>query len=141
MEVNPEKQNINSLFSTTNYSIDFYQREYKWKEDEVKRLIDDIFYHFEQSYAKHADLDVTEANVARTYSWYYLNTYITNKTDGRIFVVDGQQRLTTLTLMLIALYHLCGPERLNSPDLRDWLKTNKLFLSVDAQNWGREGTP
>jgi uncharacterized protein with ParB-like and HNH nuclease domain len=25
----------------------------KWKEDEVKRLIDDIFYHFEQSYAKH----------------------------------------------------------------------------------------
>lgn len=29
MEVNPEKQNINTLFSTTNYHIDFYQREYK----------------------------------------------------------------------------------------------------------------
>jgi uncharacterized protein with ParB-like and HNH nuclease domain len=47
MEVNPEKQNINTLFSTTNYHIDFYQREYKWKADEVKRLIEDIFYHFE----------------------------------------------------------------------------------------------
>lgn len=133
MEVNPEKQNINTLFSTTNYYIDFYQREYKWKEDEVKRLIDDIFYHFEQSYAKHADLDVTEANVARTYSWYYLNTYITNKTDGRIFVVDGQQRLTTLTLMLTALYHLCGPERHNSPDLRDWLKAKIVGIGIGGK--------
>jgi uncharacterized protein with ParB-like and HNH nuclease domain len=68
MEVNPEKQNINTLFSTTHYHIDFYQREYKWKDDEVKRLIDDIFYHFEQSYAKHGDLDASEQNVTAKYS-------------------------------------------------------------------------
>lgn len=109
------------------------QREYKWKDDEVKRLIEDIFYHFEQSYAKHADLDPTEANVAAKYSWYYLNTYITNKTDGRIFVVDGQQRLTTLTLMLIALYHLCGPTCLNSLDLRDWLKAKIAGVGVGGK--------
>jgi hypothetical protein len=54
-------------------------------------VIVDIFYHFEQSYAKHSDLDPTEANVGNTYFWYYLNTYITNKTDGRIFVVDGER--------------------------------------------------
>lgn len=118
MEVNPEKQNINTLFSTTNYYIDFYQREYKWTDDEVKTLIDDIFYHFEQSYAKHSDLDPSEKNITGKYSWYYLNTYITNKTEGRLFVVDGQQRLTTLTLILIALNHLCAPKALNSPDLR-----------------------
>jgi uncharacterized protein with ParB-like and HNH nuclease domain len=70
MEVNPEKQNIDKLFSTTNYYIDFYQREYKWKDDEVKRLIDDIFYHFEESYAGHADLDPTEQTVSAKYSWY-----------------------------------------------------------------------
>ncbi len=134
MEVNPEKQNINTLFSTTNYYIDFYQREYKWKEDEVKRLIDDIFYHFEQSYAEHADLNVTEKNIANNYSWYYLNTYITNKTDGRIFVVDGQQRLTTLTLMLIALYHLCGPESLHSPELRDWLKAKIAGIGIGGKH-------
>lgn len=133
MEVNPEKQNINTLFSTTSYHIDFYQREYKWKGDEVRRLIEDIFYHFEQSYALHADLDPSEANVAKSYSWYYLNTYITNKTDGRIFVVDGQQRLTTLTLMLIALYHLCGPACLDSPDLRDWLKAKVVGVGVGGK--------
>jgi len=121
MEVNPAKQNINELFSTTSYHIDFYQREYKWTGDEVRRLIEDIFYHFEQAYAKHADLDPSEANVKANYSWYYLNTYITNQAKGKVFVVDGQQRLTTLTLILVALYRLCGPESLNSPELRDWL--------------------
>lgn len=133
MEVNPEKQNINTLFSTTNYHIDFYQREYKWTNDEVGRLINDIFYHFEQSYAAHQDLDPTEANVAAKYSWYYLNTYITNKTNGRIFVVDGQQRLTTLTLMLIALYHMGAPNALNSPELRDWLKAKIAGVGVGGK--------
>lgn len=133
MEVNPEKQNIDRLFSTTNYYIDFYQREYKWKDDEVKRLIDDIFCHFEQSYAKHENLDPSEVNVAARYSWYYLNTYITNKTDGRVFIVDGQQRLTTLTLMLIALYHMCGPDALKSPSLRDWLNAKIAGVGIGGK--------
>lgn len=133
MEVNPEKQNINTLFSTTNYRIDFYQREYKWTGDEVKTLIDDIFYHFELSYAEHADLDPSEKNITAKYSWYYLNTYITNKTEGRLFVVDGQQRLTTLTLMLIALNHMCGPKAFDSPDLRDWLKEKIAGVGVGGK--------
>lgn len=133
MEVNPEKQNINTLFSTTNYHIDFYQREYKWTGDEVQRLIDDIFYHFEQSYAAHQDLDPSEGNVKAKYSWYYLNTYITNRTDERLFVVDGQQRLTTLTLMLMALYHMCGPTALNLSERRDWLKAKIAGVGVGGR--------
>ena len=133
MEVNPAKQNINELFSTTNYYIDFYQRQYKWTEDEVKRLIDDIFYHFDQSYAQHEDLDASERNVSSHYSWYYLNTYITNKTDGRTFVVDGQQRLTTLTLILVALYHMCGTEGLKSQELRDWLNAKIVGVGIGGK--------
>lgn len=131
MEVNPEKQNIDRLFSTTNYYIDFYQREYKWTNDEVKRLVDDIFYHFEQSYARHSDLDASQQNVSAKYPWYYLNTYITNKNkfDGRTFVVDGQQRLTTLTLMLMALYHMCA----ENPQLRDWLKAKIVGIGVGGK--------
>jgi hypothetical protein len=64
---------------------------------------------------------------------YYLNTYITNKTSGRIFVVDGQQRLTTLTLMLVALYRMCGSEGLNSPDLRDWLKAKIVGVGIGGK--------
>ncbi len=133
MEVNPEKQNIHTLFSTTNYHIDFYQREYKWKGDTVLQLIDDIFYHFEQSYKEHSDLDPSEQNVIKNYAWYYLNTYITNKAGNRMFVVDGQQRLTTLTLMLIALYHMCGPDKLNSADLREWIKSKILGVGTGGK--------
>lgn len=133
MEVNPEKQNIHTLFSTTNYHIDFYQREYKWKDDTVLQLIDDVFYHFEQSYSEHSNLDPSEQNVVKNYAWYYLNTYITNKAGNRMFVVDGQQRLTTLTLMLIALYHMCGPDKFNSTDLREWVKSKILGIGAGGK--------
>ena len=133
MEVNPLQQNIDTLFSTKNFHIDFYQREYKWKEGEVRQLLDDIFYHFEQSYSQHMDLDPSEASVREKYSWYYLNTYITNRTAHRIYIVDGQQRLTTLTLMLIVLYHMCSIDALDSSELRDWLKAKIVGVGVGGK--------
>ena len=46
MDVKPDNQNIDQLFGTTTYYIDFYQRQYKWNEEPVKKLLDDIFYKF-----------------------------------------------------------------------------------------------
>jgi len=103
MEIQPDKQNIDRLFSTTVYYIDFYQRDYKWTEEPVKRLLDDVFYQFDEAYAKHAALEPNGENINARYPWYYLNTYVTNVVGGRVFVVDGQQRLTTLTLILLKL--------------------------------------
>lgn len=103
MEIQPDKQNLDRTFSTTVYFIDFYQRDYKWTEEPVKRLLDDVFYSFDEAYAKHAALDANSENINARYPWYYLNTYVTNIVGGRVFVVDGQQRLTTLTLILLKL--------------------------------------
>jgi hypothetical protein len=103
MEIQPDKQNLDRTFSTTVYFIDFYQRDYKWTEEPVKRLLDDVFYSFDEAYAKHADLEPNSENINARYPWYYLNTYVTNVVGGRVFVVDGQQRLTTLTLILLKL--------------------------------------
>ncbi|HYE21204.1 MAG TPA: DUF262 domain-containing protein [Tepidisphaeraceae bacterium] len=103
MEIQPDKQNLDQTFSTTVYFIDFYQRDYKWTAEPVKRLLDDVFYQFDEAYAKHADLEPNKENVNARYPWYYLNTYVTNHVGGRVFVVDGQQRLTTLTLILLKL--------------------------------------
>jgi uncharacterized protein with ParB-like and HNH nuclease domain len=47
-----------------------------------------------------------------------LNTYVTNSIDGKLYVVDGQQRLTTLTLILIKLRHLA--HTYNS-ELENWI--------------------
>ena len=103
MEIQPDKQNLDRTFSTTVYFIDFYQRDYKWTEEPVKRLLDDVFYSFDEAYAKHSALDANSENINARYPWYYLNTYVTNIVGGRVFVVDGQQRLTTLTLILLKL--------------------------------------
>lgn len=122
MDVQPNNQNLNSLFGTETYYIDFYQRQYKWGEEPVKRLLDDIFYKFNEEFSKHKDSDVELEELIEQYGWYYLNTYVTNKVDGRTFVVDGQQRLTTLTIILIKLVHLADSY---SSELKDWI-SNKV---------------
>jgi hypothetical protein len=103
MEIQPEKQNLNQTFAATVYFIDFYQRDYKWTADPVKRLLDDVFYQFDEAYAKHSSLEPSKENINAAYPWYYLNTYVTNNVGGQVFLVDGQQRLTTLTLILLKL--------------------------------------
>lgn len=120
MEISPDKQNIDKLFGTTAYYIDFYQRDYKWNDEPVRRLLDDIFYGFDVAYEKNKSLDPKPETVAAKYPWYYLNTYVTNTIDGRVYVVDGQQRLTTLTLILINLLHRAESQK---SKLKGWISS------------------
>lgn len=122
MDVSPDKQNLDQVFANTTYYIDFYQRQYKWDDVPVKRLLDDIFYKFGIEYTRYRDSDIDFEKLAEKYSWYYLNTYVTNVIDGKRFVVDGQQRLTTLTLILIKLRHLAS---VFNSELKDWV-SNKI---------------
>ncbi len=126
MDVSPDKQNVDAVFSNTTYYIDFYQREYRWTDEPVKRLLDDVFYRFREQYLHWKDLDPSKETVIAKYPWYYLNTYVTNTIGGRVYVVDGQQRLTTLSLILIKLRHLGA--RFESP-LVGWLD-----LKIAAQS-------
>lgn len=118
MDVLPNKQNLNTVFGSETFYIDFYQRQYKWNEEPVKRLLNDIFYKFNNEYKRFKDNDTELEQLIGKYSWYYLNTYVTNKIDGKTYIVDGQQRLTTLTLILIKLKHLCTDYR---SELGDWV--------------------
>ena len=106
MDISPDKQNIDRVFSNTTYYIDFYQRDYRWTDEPVLRLLDDIFFKFKEQYARSGELDASKETITSKYPWYYLNTYVTNIVEGRVYVVDGQQRLTTLSLILIKLRHL-----------------------------------
>ena len=120
MDVQPDKQNIDQVFSNTVYYIDFYQRQYKWDKDPVNRLLEDIFYKFNEEDDRHKGLLLPADQLVAKYSWYYLNTYVTNKDQetGRLYVVDGQQRLTTLTLILIRLRHMAKEYE---SELYDWI--------------------
>lgn len=129
MEIVPENQNIEKVFSGTVYNIDFYQRDYKWGKENIYNLLDDIFYKFNSEYSP--DLDVNPGNISNKYTWYYLNTYVVNKVEGKTYIVDGQQRLTTLTLILIKLYHLS--KKFNSMHT-NWLRSK---ICGDTP-WGKD---
>jgi len=118
MDIAPDKQNIDRVFSNTAYYIDFYQRDYRWTDEPVLRLLDDIFFKFKEEYARSSELDPAKETITAHYPWYYLNTYVTNVVDGRVYVVDGQQRLTTLSLILTKLRHLA---RAHGSKLAGWI--------------------
>lgn len=115
-EISPDKQTVESCLKQKSYYVDFYQREYVWSKETVEILLRDIFYEFELSYNIHKDEELTQ-EVLDLYNWYYMNVFITNKVDGKVYIVDGQQRLTTLTLIATKLYHIIDDE-----NLKDTLK-------------------
>ncbi len=94
-------RSIRELLDTTKYAIDSYQREYAWKERQVRELIDDLTGKFLDSYEEgHARHEVEH------YRHYFLGSVVLSHKRGDWYVVDGQQRLTTLTLLLIYLNSL-----------------------------------
>lgn len=124
-EIIPDKQSVLSCLKQKVYYIDFYQRQYIWSKETVGILLDDIFYAFELSYKEHKEEEMTP-KVLEKYNWYYLNVFITNKVDGKVFIVDGQQRLTTLTLIAAKLYHLTDNTNLKDI-LRECIYAKDMF--------------
>lgn len=109
--INPDKQTVESCLKNKSYYIDFYQREYVWTKETVEILLRDIFYAFELSYENYKEAELTQ-ELLEKFNWYYLNIFITNNINGKVYVVDGQQRLTTLTLIATKLYHITQNEYL-----------------------------
>lgn len=92
---------VRELLDKAKYAIDFYQREYAWKERQVRELIDDLTGRFLDSYGPDHSRHEVEG-----YGHYFLGSIVISHKRGQRFVVDGQQRLTTLTLFLIHLHRL-----------------------------------
>ena len=111
--INPNRQTVETCLKNKSYYIDFYQREYVWSKDTVRILLNDIFYTFELSYEQYKDAELTQ-ELLEKFNWYYLNIFITNNINGKKFIVDGQQRLSTLTLVATKLYHCTKNEYLKA---------------------------
>ena len=97
-EVNAKVRTIRELLAGHKYAIDYYQREYKWQKKQVVELIDDLADRFLESHK-----EGNERGEVAKYGHYFLGSIIINDDSERKFIIDGQQRLTTLTLLLIAL--------------------------------------
>ena len=105
--ITPQDQTLRTVFNAQrSYFIDIYQREYKWTKENVKTLLDDIGVRFSQHIRTDTQPKEIQRQVLETFEPYFLNTYLTSTTAADTFIVDGQQRLTTLLLILIKLYHI-----------------------------------
>ena len=99
-EIDGKGRTVRELLAGRKYSIDYYQREYKWQQKQVAELIDDLAAKFLESHE-----EGNERSAVADYGHYFLGSIIVSDKDGQKFVIDGQQRLTTLTLLLIFLQH------------------------------------
>lgn len=105
--ITPHDQTLRTVFHAQRaYFIDIYQREYKWKADEVRMLLNDIEVRFAQHERRRTQKHEIQEDVLERFEPYFLNTYLTHTTAANISIVDGQQRLTTLLLILIKLYQI-----------------------------------
>lgn len=81
---------VKDFFHLGGFDIPHYQRAYSWTENEVKTLIDDLF-------------DAFKRNQNSTYLLGSITT-IQEHSDDRFEVLDGQQRLTTLSLIIKLIF-------------------------------------
>ncbi len=92
---------VRELFTGRKYGLDYYQREYTWTESNVAELIDDLATSFLEDFD-----ELDERKRIASYRPYFLGPIVTSAVEGTRYLVDGQQRLATLTLLLIHLHHL-----------------------------------
>lgn len=87
------------------YDVDFYQREYVWQTKQIEDLINDLSTEFLKNWNPSHKLK----NV-KDYDPYFMGEVIlsdSEKGKGKA-IIDGQQRITTLTLLLIYLVRNYG---------------------------------
>ena len=76
----------------TIYEIPIYQRNYAWEKDEITALVQDVY----DAYQKYREKGSSRV--------YYIGTLVSyHKGDNVYEIIDGQQRLTTIRLILCAL--------------------------------------
>lgn len=90
---------IAELIGKGSFRIPKYQRGYRWTQDEVKKLLNDIY-----------EFNADETNSSE---YYCLQPIVVKKNkEGEYWIVDGQQRITTISFILDSI-----PKNLEVPKI------------------------
>lgn len=83
------------------FTIPVYQRNYDWKKDQCKQLLDDLL------------------EVVKSQKVHFFGSIVSVQGEASFsehLVIDGQQRLTTITILLIAIYNLIKYDKISVKD-------------------------
>jgi uncharacterized protein with ParB-like and HNH nuclease domain len=100
-QIDGRAKTVRELLNGVKYAIDYYQREYQWGTKNVTELLDDLEDKFLLSYKPEH-----EPKQVQHYPHYFLGSIVICQEHGKNYIIDGQQRLTSLTLLLIYLHNL-----------------------------------
>ena len=116
MDVNIESENkivesINTLFKTAgNIRIPAYQRAFSWESKQCSQFLDDLI---EQKGKR-----------------YYLGQFLFEKEGDTLFIIDGQQRLTTTILFLSAIAKIKATKGKDIQTIRETYLT-EVFKTIE----------
>lgn len=104
------------------FVIPVYQRNYDWKKEQCKQLFDDIIQITKEDYRTH----FMWAVVAYQEDWYW----------KELLIIDWQQRLTTLSLLLLSLYKVLDDNK----DLKTEVNKERIKDVFLVNPWSEDKT-
>lgn len=134
IEVN--KQSVEALLGSGKskpFVIPEYQRPYAWTDEQVETLFEDLW-----------DFTATSGGTEREGSYFLGSIVSYENEDGEQEIIDGQQRITSLFLLLRAIYTklVATPATERTAEANNFIgkiepaiwRTNKLTGTVDYKN-------
>lgn len=127
--INVNKQNVLQLL-TSGQEIPFvipeYQRPYSWSDDEIITLFEDLW----------------EFSIERTHNDgaknYFLGCVVSYEENGERQIIDGQQRITSLFLLLRAVFSMLEKEENKTDEVNNFIQKIKPALWKENEMTGKE---
>lgn len=104
------------------YIIPVYQRKYDWKEDNCRQLYEDL-------------KKIVRDNRESHFFGSIVSSVIGNGASTEYHIIDGQQRLTTVSLLLLAIRNLIRQKKITAQEDRLDDQINDRFL---VSPWAKE---
>ena len=127
-------KSLKQLLLNTKYTIHYYQREYRWQRKHIEELVDDLTSEFLLNYKSGDErFDVLE------YGAYFMGSIVLAGRENAI--VDGQQRLTSLTLLLIYLNNRLKGKGLSHKSIDQMIyseSVGKESFNIEVNDNGRD---
>lgn len=95
-KIDGSPKSLKQLLQNTKYSIHYYQREYMWQRKHIEELTDDLTSEFLDYYTPGDDRQAVQ-----DYGAYFMGSIVLAGRENAI--IDGQQRFSSLTLLLMYL--------------------------------------
>lgn len=100
-KIDANDRTLYQILNEQKYTVDYFQREYSWGQKHIEQLVSDLTTSFLNEYTEGDKREDGE-----NYNNYYMGPFVVSVKDGKKSIIDGQQRLTSLTLFLIYLNNL-----------------------------------